>query len=567
MVRQLGENKNRLLARREWAFCCALAVLTAFAYARTFSNGFVHLDDPAQLTANPRVLGGITWGNFLWSFTGESVAQPLTWLAYAGLNRAFGLNPAIFHGVSLLLHVLNALLLFEFFRRSTGGFWPSAAVASLFALHPINVESVAWVAELNNVLSGTFFMLTLLAYLAYARRPTPVRYVMVMLIFGFGLLAKQVLMTLPFLLLLLDIWPLERVRVHKSEGRVSLEGEPLRRLVLEKVPFICMSLLTFVAAVSAWGTHSRIIGFEVVPLGLRVSNAVVSYLRYLEKIFVPSGLAPLYAYPSSMEPVKAILSFCMVAGVAMCGVLSAAKKPWLLVGWLWFVGVMAPFLGLIQAGQWPEMAERYAYLTAIGVFVVLSWGVLPLLERSKGLRLPALGLYVVVIAACTWLTYNQVGIWKDSLTLFSHASRAHPANPMIHRNLGTEYLQAGDTEKAIACFNRAIELDASFPVNYYSLGLALTMAGRVEDAIMAYRKGIALDEAGGLPADRGGLDYVQRNRVVFLAQAHNNLGYLLAATGHRDEAARHFERALAIDPGNKRAIENKKMLKQAQGVP
>lgn len=535
-------------------FCCGLVLCIVAAYVRTFGNGFVHLDDPLQLTENARVLTGVTWENFLWSFTSESPAQPLTWLTYAALNAAFGLNPAIFHGVSLAVHALSAVLLFVFLYRATGNFEPSALVAGLFGLHPLNVESVAWIAELNNVLSGLFFMLTLLAYLAYARKPGVLRYVLVMVLFVLGLLAKPVLMTLPFLLLLIDIWPLGRLKV-KGKGHdtpVWVLGQAWR-LVVEKVPLIVLAVISLVVSVRGLEGHTSVHGLDIVPFGLRVSNAVVSYMRYLEKIFVPHGLAPLYAYPGSIPLLKVLASAMVILTVTWVIVRQVARRPCLTVGWFWFLGVMAPFLGLIQAGQWPEMAERYAYLTSIGIFIMAAWGVwdLILLRPSHKPKIVVLGLVVLIASAC--ITWKQVGYWKDSLTFYTRVVQAHPENPMGHRNLGTEYLLAGDTTRAQACYERAIELDNMFPLNYYSLGLALSMAGRIKDAVKAYEKGIAIDEGGGMPGDRASLDYVQKNRIVFLAQAHNNLGRLLAAQGRLREASEHFLRALYLDPGNRNA--------------
>jgi len=554
--RQAPEKQGSRASRLEAFFPLALAVCTAIAYAPTFKNGFVHLDDPAQLTQNARVLSGVSWDTFLWSFTGESFAQPLTVLAYALLNSLFGLNPAVFHGASLLLHVANALLLFSFFKKATGDFLPSAAVASLFALHPVNVESVAWVAELNNVLSGTFFMLTLHAYLWYAQRPTPLAYLATASALILGLFSKQVLMTVPFLLLLLDLWPLRRVSIQRVGKKVRLEGVPATRLVAEKIPLVAVSMAVLATAIAGLESHNSFIGTSLVPVGLRVSNAVLSYFRYLEKLFIPAGLAPLYAYPRSIALWKAAAALAAILAASAYALREAGRRPYLAVGWFWFLGVMAPFLGLIQAGQWPEMAERYAYLTTIGVFVVLAWGAKEAAASRRSLGRVLVALALAAVTACAVLTWRQVGFFRDSRVLFERVVQVHPQNPMGHRNLGTELLQAGDIEAAIASYERAIALDPTFPVNHYNMGLALTMAGRLDEAIASYEKGIALDEAGGVPEGSPDLDYVQKNRVDFLSQAHNNLGYLLGARGRTEDAVRHLTRALELNPANARARSN-----------
>jgi hypothetical protein len=406
-------------------FYLLIILLTTLAYYQTIGHDFVNFDDPLQLTKNEHVLRGLTWENLIWAFSLESQCSPLTFLTYTLCNSICGLNPHAFHGMSLVLHIINCLLLFTLLKKMTREFWKSATVGLLFALHPMNVESVAWVAELNNVLSGLFFMMTLLTYNLYTERPNLRRYFLVLLSFALGLLSKPAIMTLPFILLLLDLWPLKRIQVKKGGVNkrwwgIDISGIPLSRLIMEKIPLLmlsCMSLtVNLISAENRMGLYGS--GFR--PLSLRCSNAIVSYVKYLGKLFWPHDLFVNYPYPSMIPWWHVITAGLVLVSLTLLVFRLIVRYPYYLVGWLWFLGGLVPFLGIFQAGTWPEMADRYAYLTYIGIFIALSWGIPDLLIKWKNHRIiMALGTstLILVLTALTWV---QVGYWKDSITLFNH---------------------------------------------------------------------------------------------------------------------------------------------------
>ncbi len=519
-------------AYKDISYCFILVLLVVIAYFGTIGNGFVNMDDPLQLTGQSHVLSGITWDNFLFSFGPESWCGPLTWLGYAAGHAFFGLNPAAFHMMSLILHAANSVLLFYLFRRMTGAYWQSVFVALLFALHPINVESVAWVAELNNVLSGLFFMLTLLAYCFYTDRPDGKRYILTLVMFALGLLAKPVLMTLPFVLLLLDLWPLKRIGFARADekdgGRTVLQGAPVTRLVMEKVPFLALSLISFLINLHGANVKMGLYSSESVPLDLRLSNAVVSTVKYLGKLFWPQDLAIFYPYPTMIpvwQTAGAVLLIVLITAAALRVI---ARHPYYIVGWLWFLGSLAPFLGVFQAGVWPEMADRYAYLPFIGIFAALSWGVSELSARWKNGRQVAAAAGILAIPILMALTWSQTGYWKNSETLFTHALDVTKNNYMAHNCLGLAFSEKGDLEGAIREYRQSIAIKPYFLDPRNNLGIALFNMRRYGEAEEQFRECLKIHSQKG--------------------DVYNNLGGVMLATGNYDAAIEYYLEALRLNP-------------------
>jgi tetratricopeptide (TPR) repeat protein len=500
-----------------------------------------------QLTANVHVLSGFTWNNLLWSFGPESPCSPLTWSVYAAGYDIFGLNPGVFHSISLLIHIASSLLLLFLLNRITGEFWKSAFVGILFAIHPINVETVAWIAELNNVLSGLFFMLTLVAYSSYVKHPSWTRYGLALIVFGLGLLAKPVLMTLPFILLLLDYWPLKRVRLARlneqkgekrndsNSSKLCFQGVPVYRLVLEKVPFLALSLLSIGSTLVSVRRHTEFSSLEILPLSLRLSNALVSYVKYLGHLFWPLDLAVLQPYPGVIPFIHVAAAGTLLLVLTAFSLRTIYRYPYFFIGWLWFLGSLVPFLGIIQAGLWAETADRYAYLTFIPIFIILSWGLPDLFGR----RIPKTGIAVAsfgIICILAVLTNIQAGYWKNNVSLYEHAINVDPDNEAAYGNLGAEYLNRGDTIRAIDYLHQALKLKPDSPKTYFNLGMAYARQNDAKNALECHRSALRIN-----PDD---------------ADAHLCIGIILMSTGKVDEAAEHFHEAVRLNPESLEARRN-----------
>lgn len=401
----------------------ALALLTVLAFLPSLGNGYVILDDPLYVTTNHEVRQGITRDGAAWALTANVANNwhPLTVLSHMLDVEVFGLPPAGHHLTSLLLHLAGVLLLFEALRRMTGAVYRSALVAALFAVHPTRVESVAWISERKDVLSGLFFMLALLAYLGWVRRPSAGRYLLVALAMALGLAAKPMLVTLPCVLLLLDFWPLGR--------------RGLGRLTLEKIPLFALSAAS--SLVTLHYQKTSMAPLDVLPWDLRLANAAVSYVAYLGKAFLPRNLAALYPFPMEIPAWKTAGALLLLAIVTAFAIWRARKSPWLLVGWLWFLGTLVPVIGLVQVGR-QAMADRYTYLPFIGLFLAVVWGLAELMElvERRGALRPVLGaLAILAILGLAGMARAQTRHWRDSVTLFRHALAVTGDNPLARRGL------------------------------------------------------------------------------------------------------------------------------------
>ncbi len=575
-------DRKSVNAYRDISFYFILVLLVVITYFRTIGNGFVNMDDPLQLTGQSHVLSGLTWDNFLFSFDPESWCGPLTWLGYAAGYTFFGLNPAAFHMMSLILHIASSALLFFLFNKMTGQFWQSAIVGLLFAFHPINVESVAWVAELNNVLSGLFFMLTLIAYCFYADRPDGKRYILALVVFELGLLAKPVLMTLPFVLLLIDLWPLKRVRferiIEKNGGRTVVQGVPITRLVMEKVPFLVLSLISFLINLHGANVKMGLYSSESIPLDLRLSNAAVSSIKYLGKLFWPQDLAIFYPYPTTIPGWQAAGAVLLLVLITIAALRVITRHPYYLVGWLWFLGCLAPFLGVFQAGVWPEMADRYAYLSYIGIFAALSWGLSELSIRWKNGRQIAAAAGIMVVPALMLLTWTQTCYWKNSEILFTHALTVTKNNYMAHNNLGLAFFEKGDIEGSIREYRQSISIKPYFLDPRNNLGIALFNMKQYDEAEEQFReclrihsqKGDVYNNLGGVMMATGNYDAAIKNYLEALRLnpyqegVHFNLGNAYFQKGNTRKAIEHYQRAIDLRPDYPDAVNNLEKAATAQ---
>jgi Flp pilus assembly protein TadD len=538
------------------AFACILLfMLVAWAFLPALRNGFVNYDDPVYVTANPRVQAGLTWQGLAWAFgrlhAEQTYWHPLTWISHMLDCQWHGLQPGGHHLTSVLLHAANAVLVFLVFRAMTGAFWRCVVLAALFALHPLQVDSVAWVAERKTLLSAFCFLLTLWAYGRYAEGRSAksnleirksgipewlsskyIFYLLSLCCFALGLMCKPVLVTLPFLLLLLDYWPL-----HRCQSALSSLKPPAHKfhpssfildpLLLEKIPFFALAAASGVITLLAHHALGILDAGSRLPSDMRIENALVSYVRYLEKTFWPSRLAVFYPYPAAwpMWEVAACGLLLLVISARVVG--GARSQPWLLVGWFWFLGSLAPVIGLVQAGA-QAMADRFMYVPVLGILIALIWGLHGL---ARGGRYQLIALSAAALAAmvlCLALTRQQIGHWKDSETLFRRALEVTDDNYLAHNNLGYALDEKGQTEEAIRQFREALRLKPADADARYNLGTILQRVGQTDEAIRQFQEALRLKP-----------DY---------ADTHYNLGYALGQQGHISEAIPQFREALRLNP-------------------
>jgi protein O-mannosyl-transferase len=599
---------------QDLALCVLLSLGTLAVYSRAIKAPFVNYDDPNYIVQNSQIQQGLNRETFLWALKSTYAANwhPLTWLSHALDCQLFGLHPAGHHFTSILFHMLNVIILFVLLERVTGAKGRSFLVAALFALHPINVESVAWVAERKTVLSMFCLLLTLAAYGWYVRRPRIERYLLVCLLFALALAAKPMAVTLPFLLVLIDFWPLQRVLAWGAppERFTVPQFRPLR-LAVEKIPLLILSAASSVVTVIA--QRSVISSNDRLPFISRIANALYAYVAYLGKALWPAHLAVFYPYEGLRIAVwKVGLCLLLLIGIT-AWVLVKRSRPYLPVGWFWFLGSLVPMIGLVQVGD-QAMADRYAYLPFLGIFSVLVWGIADLAEKRRWNPriLPvAAGLTLAVLFAVTW---RQVGFWRSSYDLWSHAASVTTDNYMAEDYVGTSLLMKNFEEtgqrysdEALVHFQNAVRIQPRDPISHLNLGADLHEHGRLQEAMQQYTMVLELTQdpylvektlidLGAVCHQLGEFDqaekfYLQvlkmdpRNQVVFenlgklgmdqriqqltrsaaaapSATAYFQLGQLQEAAAHIPEARSSYQQALKLNPKSAEAREALKALSQ-----
>jgi Flp pilus assembly protein TadD len=541
------------LAGVDRAVAAALFLITLALYAPVRHHAFLNYDDNEYVTDQPVVRAGLTRSGLAWALTSAHQAtwHPLTTLTHMLDVELFGLDAGAHLLVNVVLHALATVVLFLVLHALTGDRWPSAWVAAAFAWHPLHVESVAWVSERKDVLSGLFWMLTLAAYGAYARRPTLGRWLGVAAVFALGLLAKPMLVTLPFVLLLFDYWPLRRFHV----GDHAWVG-----LVREKIPLFALAAVASVVTVVAQRNAGALNTLASAPFSYRVGNALVSYATYVRKTVWPNDLMVFYPPAPTLSAWTALAAGALLVVVSALALACARRAPYLPVGWLWYLGTLVPVIGLVRQGD-QAMADRFTYLPSIGLFVMVAWGARALVARPAAVRVLAVAS-VLVLAACGAATSRQLAYWRSSRTLFAHALAVDPDNYLAHSNLGVALAADGRHDEAMAHYERAVALQPTYAKARLNLGGALARSGRVDAAEAEYREALRLDpdsalaayDLGLLLAESGRLDeaIALYRRALALdpryAKAWNNLGWALAAEGQLADAVTAYERALAVDP-------------------
>jgi len=530
-----------------WLMAVSLVVVIIAVYWPAMSYDFINYDDPEIITANPHVQGGLNWEGVKWAFCNteqHAYWVPLMWLSHMLAFQFFGLNPWGHHLINVLLHAVNTALVFLVFRRMTGATWRSFILAMLFGLHPLRLESVVWITERKDVLSTFFWMLMLWAYLKYVEA-TQVRNSQSSLWFGaalsmfvFGLMSKPMLVTTPFVLLLLDYWPLGRFApstLNPDQPRAITRFSTIRRLVTEKIPFFAIAAAACIATFLAQKQVGAVIAIQNLSLDARVGNALISYCRYLGKLFWPVDLAVFYPHPGYWPVKQVFLAGGLMVGTSALLFMKRRQYPFLLMGWLWFCGTLVPVIGLAQSGE-QAMADRFTYVPSLGVLILVIWGAAELTRRWRNQIFVLSVATSAVIILCLGLTRQQLVYWKDSETLFRHALEVTKNNYIAHKALGDVLQKNGQIDEAIRQFQEAIRLKPDDTDVLYNLGNAFLKKDQVDEAIRQYKEIIRLK-----PGD---------------TDAHNNLGNALLRQGQTDEAIRQFQEVIRLKPDDAKARNN-----------
>ena len=578
-----------------------LILISFIAFGRIVANDFINFDDDIYITGNNYIKSGINTESIKWAFTSSHAANwhPLTWLSHMLDWQLFGANASGHHLVNLLLHIGSAILLFLFLNKTTGSLWPSAFVAAMFALHPLRVESVAWASERKDVLSMFLGMATIYVYALYVENHKLSKYFLCLALFALSLLAKPMLVTLPFLLLLLDYWPLGRwqkalkpqllpvgnkgglvknkAKQRKTNStkykKISIplvdRSKTIRSLLVEKLPFIFMAIASSIVTIWAQSNGGAVAYLEQLPFLDRILNAIVSYVQYLIKMFWPVNLVIFYPYRQFLPFWQVFGAASILLGVSIAVIYAIKKVPFLFVGWFWYLGTLVPVIGLMQVG-FQSIADRYTYFPSIGIAIILTWGVIYLskVKLRKIIIIPT----VIILTALTFLTWQQCGYWKNSNSLFSHVLQATKDNYLAHNNLGLALAAEGKNEEAIAHYLKAIEINP-YCKAHFNLGVALVAQGRIEEAIAAIKLNPNQQEAHfGLSVVlvARGKNLVAQGRIEeaithYLsaikinsdnADAHCNLADVFVQQNKIDQAIEHFREAVRITPSSFAALNN-----------
>ncbi len=552
--------------------CLSLIMATVIVYHGVVDFDFISLDDNIYIYDNPHVKAGLSGESVTWAFTNNTAGIwiPLTWLSYLAGISLHGLSPGWLHVTNVLIHLVNVILLLFLLYALTHDFWPSAFVAALFALHPLHVESVAWITERKDVLSTLFFLLTLHGYCRYSQRPAVGWYLATLMFYTLSLMSKPMYITLPFLLILIDYWPLGRFSTAQlNNSGLSPRGSPLTWLLTEKAPFF---FLTAVFGILTYFTFQKAVGWmhpAQIPLDIRLTNVSMAYLKYIGKLIFPVDLAVLYPYQYSVSWSKTMLAFGLLAAATWAVVYKRRTDPFLVVGWFWFLGLLVPVIGLVNAGG-HAMADRFAYAPFIGLYLIAAWGAPRALAAWKGAQKCLAPLAMVLLLVLALISWKQVSYWTDSETLFYQALNNTRNNWIIHNSLGNALAQKGKTTEAISHYRKALNLNPDYVNAYNNLGVVLGNTGQSDAAIANFRQALHhspdyADAHYNLGVALSGKGQFEEAMAHYLrairsepenAKFHSNLGIAFARAGLLVKAAAHFKEALRIDPYNENARKN-----------
>ncbi|MDO9566599.1 MAG: tetratricopeptide repeat protein [Candidatus Desulfaltia sp.] len=549
-----------------------LILLTLVVYWQVKDFNFAGYDDELYITENLHVQSGLTCESIKWAFTTFHAGNwhPVTWLSHMLDIELYGLNPMGHHWTNLQFHIANTLLLFFILQQMTGAIWKSAFVAALFALHPLHVESVAWVSERKDVLSAFFGMLTISVYIIYVKKRNLLRYFLVFILLSLGLMAKPMLVTLPFVLLLLDFWPLERLKYyfhHQSSGFQSLN---LSRLIWEKAPLFIPVAISSVLTILAQKDAGALYTFEALPITTRIANAFVSYAGYIIKTIWPQNLAVFYPHPfGTLSLWYVFLAALAIAVISFFSIRLFKQHPYVAVGWFWYLGTLVPVIGLIQVGA-QGMADRYTYIPLIGLFIIVAWGISDLLKKWHFNKIVLAVFAIILISVFSTQSYFQIKHWKNSTSLFEHAVKVTDNNWLAYNNLGLALMRDGKLNDAVFYFKETLQIRPNFLKTLDNLGIALYRLEKFEEALFYYSKALTIDpknagihnNTANVHTALGKLEKaVQHYKKAILidpefAEAHYNLANVLVTQGKLEKAILHYESAIKKDSGHSNAHYN-----------
>ncbi|MDA8124820.1 MAG: tetratricopeptide repeat protein [Deltaproteobacteria bacterium] len=527
----MGEDKQRIVA------ILMLVAWILVLYWPVAGYEFIDMDDNLYLFNNPDICKGLTWKGISWAMQTFYTTNwhPLTWFSLLADYELYGMNANGYHVSSLLLHIFNTVLLFHVLRLMTGKTWECFGVAALFGVHPLNIESVAWIAERKNVLSTLFWILTLFAYVRYVKKPHWMRYLLTLTVFALGLTAKPMLVTLPVILLLLDYWPLGRIScLGNRAGSRAWDWKSLWPIVKEKIPFFLLTIPSVLITLHAAKIGGAIKSMDDLPLVMRTENAFISYVTYLKKMIWPLDLAIFYPYPTNIPLWQAAAAFCFLLSVTVLVVIKHKRYPNLVTGWFWYLITLLPVIGIIQVG-YQAMANRYVYVPLIGIFMILTWGLSQVLQTlfSRWIYYALMTFLILIFSFSTW---SQLPNWRNSAAAFDYALKVTKDNFIAQCGMGDVWQNSGIDQIARLYYQEALRIKPSYPEAHNNLAMILIKEGRIKEAEAEFRKAIMYKPN--------------------LVEAHNNLGAVLCSRRAYQEAADHFARALELMPGYVTAKEN-----------
>ena len=569
-----AHNKSFYKKRIDILICFFLILITFCVYSQVKDHAFVDYDDDSYVTENSNVQKGLTKESVIWAFKSTFVGNwhPLTWLSHMLDVQLFGMNSGAHHIINVLFHIFNTLLLFIVFRRMTGEIWKSCFVAAFFALHPLHVESVAWVAERKDVLSTFFWMLTMCSYALYAERSRRSMYLLSLLFFMLGLMSKPMLVTLPFVLLLLDYWPLRRFQFRYQDGSRNMQKKPIIiSLIREKIPFFILSAASCAITFLVQKKGGAIGSLDVFPLKVRIANIIVSYAEYIGKMFWPVKLSVFYPHPGILQVWKVTGAILLLVSISFLVIKYSRRYPWLCVGWLWYLGTLVPVIGLVQVGV-QSMADRYTYIPLIGLFIIIAWGFTEILSKwsyKKIVFIPIATIVVLILAIATWF---QVRYWLNSISLFENAIEVTDNNYVAHNNLGFALKEEGRVAEAVKHYLAALRINPDFEMAHLNIGVILAGRGDNEAAIKHYKEALRIKpdfitayiNLGNVRLRQGRIaDAIsQYSEALRLdpdsEQAYNGLGAVMIRTGRIEKAIEFFQKALQLKPDYRDAQNNLK---------
>ena len=552
--------------RPELLVCLFLVLSILYVYWQVRHFSFLNYDDPQYVTANYDVQAGLTFESIRWSLTATQASNwhPLTWLSHMLDCQIYGLDPGRHHLTNLLFHILNTLLLFLVFKKMTGAIWKSAFVAALFALHPLHVESVAWVSERKDVLSVFFGMLTLWSYSRYVETSRLDKYLLLILFYILSLMAKPMLVTLPFVLLLLDYWPLRRFQLKSSDNEnVAIQRSFYFGLIREKIPLFLLSTASCVVTYLVQKSGGAVDSLAAIPFHVRIANALVSYVSYIGKMIWPHNLAVLYPYQKSITLWKIAGAGLLLVIISVFVFRMLRTKPYLSVGWLWYLGTLVPVIGIVQVGS-QALADRYTYVPLIGIFIMITWGISDWVSKKHYGKIGLFTVAAFILSILMTTSRLQVKYWSNSVALFDHAINVTGANCNAQLNLGEALAAQGKIEKAVEHYKTALKIKPDLAGAHLNMGVYFRREGKLDDAINHFSKvlhgksddtataqcelGDTLEKKGDL--SRAVTHYLEAIKIrPGYAKAYNNLGVILASQNKVKAAIVFLSKALQINPG------------------